>query len=64
MRQLLQTKATREPLAGQSVCGVGKTVDSVTATWVAEARRRNEDLDFGRAKAVPEDEFKTWFNAL
>ena len=28
MRQLLQTKATREPLAGQSVCGVGKTVDS------------------------------------
>jgi putative addiction module component (TIGR02574 family) len=47
-----------------SLQGDGTPDDAVTATWVAEARRRNEDLDFGRAKAVPEDEFKTWFNAL
>jgi putative addiction module component (TIGR02574 family) len=30
--------------------------DSVAATWLATARRRLDDLDAGRVKAVPGDE--------
>ncbi|BDT66761.1 hypothetical protein os1_09250 [Comamonadaceae bacterium OS-1] len=38
--------------------------DDVTASWVAEARRRNDDITAGRAQTLPAEAFRHWFNAL
>jgi putative addiction module component (TIGR02574 family) len=42
----------------------GVSDDAVTASWVAEAKRRNDDISAGHAKAVPVEEFRNWFNSL
>ena len=47
-----------------SLQGDGFSDDAVTASWVAEARLRNEEITAGRAKALPVDEFRSWFNSL
>ena len=47
-----------------SLQGDETSADAVTASWVTEARRRNEDLTAGRAQALPAEEFRRWFNAL
>lgn len=47
-----------------SLQGDGATDDAVTASWIAEARRRDDDIHAGRAKAVPLDEMRSWFNTL
>ena len=47
-----------------SLQGDGVADDAVTESWIAEARRRNEDISSGRVKAIPVGEFRSWFNSL
>nr|WP_315239635.1 addiction module protein [uncultured Albidiferax sp.] len=47
-----------------SLEGDGSSSDTVTASWVAEARRRNDDITAGRAQALPVETFRHWFNTL
>lgn len=47
-----------------SLQGDGATDDVVTALWVAEARKRNQDITEGRVKAIPVDNFRNWFHSL
>ena len=47
-----------------SLQGDGVPDDAVTASWVAEARRRNDDISAGHAQALPAAEFRSWFNSL
>jgi putative addiction module component (TIGR02574 family) len=42
----------------------GAPDDAVTASWVAEARLRNEEITTGRARALSVEEFRSWFNSL
>jgi putative addiction module component (TIGR02574 family) len=47
-----------------SLQGDGATDDAVTVSWVAEARKRNQDITDGRVKGIPVDDFRNWFNSL
>jgi len=46
-----------------SLQGDGATDADVTASWIAEAKRRDEDITDARTKAMPLNEFSTWFNS-
>jgi putative addiction module component (TIGR02574 family) len=47
-----------------SLQGDGAPDDTITASWVAEANRRNEDISTGRSKAMSADEFRDWIGTL
>lgn len=47
-----------------SLQGDGVPEDQVTASWVAEAKRRNQDIVAGRDNAMTLDEFRGWLNSL
>ncbi|HSI59271.1 MAG TPA: addiction module protein [Ideonella sp.] len=47
-----------------SLQGDGTPEDEVTRSWVAEARRRSDEIKAGRVAAVPLEEFRAWFNSL
>jgi putative addiction module component (TIGR02574 family) len=47
-----------------SLQGDGAPEDEIAKAWLAEARKRSDDMKAGRATAVPLDEFRSWFNAL
>jgi Putative addiction module component len=38
--------------------------DAITASWVAEAKKRNDDISAGRSKAMTADEFRDWIGTL
>lgn len=40
------------------------TDDAVTASWVAEAKKRHDDMVAGRSQALSAEEFRTWFSSL
>jgi len=46
-----------------SLQGDGATDADVTASWIAEAKRRDADLNTGRTAAIALNEFSTWFNS-
>jgi hypothetical protein len=61
----LSVAADRKLTLGQYSIGADSVSDdAVTASWVTEAKQRNNDISAGRAKAVPAAEFRKWFNSL
>ena len=38
--------------------------DETTRAWVAEARKRSDDIRAGRTAPIPLDEFRARFNSL
>jgi Putative addiction module component len=47
-----------------SLHGDGASEDVVTASWVSEAKRRQDDLFAGRCKAMTDKEFHDWITSL
>ncbi len=38
--------------------------DEITKSWVAEARKRSEDVRAGRSSAMALGDFRSWFKSL
>lgn len=47
-----------------SLQGDGTPEEEITQAWVAEARRRRDEMRAGRTTAIALDEFRAWFNSL
>ena len=47
-----------------SLQGDGTPEEEITKAWVAEARKRSEDIRVGRTTAISLNEFRAWFNSL
>jgi Putative addiction module component len=42
----------------------GMPEDEVAKAWLAEARKRSDDMTSGRAIAIPLEEFRSWVSGL
>lgn len=47
-----------------SLQGDGAPEEEITQAWVAEARKRSDEIRAGRTAAISLDEFRAWFNSL
>ncbi len=47
-----------------SLQGAADSDEAVVASWVAEARKRHDDLVSGRVQGMTADEFSSWFKSL
>ncbi len=47
-----------------SLQGDGAPDEEITRAWLAEARRRSDEIRAGRTTAISLDEFRAWFSAL